>query len=71
MTLHVLGHVLEASRTTWRELRDPRVHASTRRRRWRTVAVVVSLLAGVGLATALYPAAHLWTSGQYAQREGH
>jgi hypothetical protein len=71
MTLHVLGHLLDASRITWRELRDPRAPASTRRRRWRSVAVVVSLVAGVGLATALYPSAHVWTSGHYAQHEAH
>ena len=71
MTLHVLGHVLEASRVTWQELRDPRAAAATRRRRWRSLAIVVSLLAGVGLATALYPSAHAWTGGQYARHEDH
>jgi hypothetical protein len=71
MTLHVLGHALEASRVTWRELRDPRTSATTRRRRWRSLAIVASLLAGVGLATALYPSAHAWTSGQYTRHEEH
>jgi len=67
MTLHVLGHVLEASRTTWSELRDPHASASVRRRRWRSLAIVMSLLAGVGLASALYPSAHAWTNGHYAK----
>jgi hypothetical protein len=71
MALHVLGHLLEASRVTWQELRDPRASASSRRRRWRSLAIVVSLLAGVGLATALYPSAHAWTSGQYTGHEDH
>ena len=67
MTIHVLGHILDASATTWRELRDPRRSPSVRRRRWRTLAIAVSLLAGVGLATALLPSASAWTSHDYAQ----
>jgi hypothetical protein len=55
MTLHVLG------------LRDPHASASVRRRRWRSLAIVMSLLAGVGLASALYPSAHAWTNGHYAK----
>lgn len=66
MVVHVLGHVLEASSATWRELRDRSASPVTRRRGWRTVAVVVSLVAGVGLATALMPTAHSWTSGRFS-----
>jgi hypothetical protein len=33
------------------------------------VAVAASLVAGIGLASALLPAAHDWTSHRYDQRE--
>jgi hypothetical protein len=69
MTLHVLGHVLDAATTSWRELRDRRGSPAARRRGWRTTAVVASLVAGVGLATALLPSAHTWTSHQYDRHE--
>ena len=65
MTLHVLGHILDASATTWRELRDPSLSPTARRRRWRIVAVTVSLLAGVALATTMLPTANAWTSHRY------
>lgn len=71
LTVHVLGHLLEASRTTWRELRDPAVPAATRNRRWRSIGIVVSLVVGVALASALYPSAHEWTSGHYASNADH
>ncbi|TAM93764.1 MAG: hypothetical protein EPN43_00120 [Jatrophihabitans sp.] len=61
MSVHVLGHVLDAGATTWRELRDPHAVPATRHRRWRTLAVTASLVAGVALATAVMPAAHSWT----------
>lgn len=64
-TVHVLGHLVEAGAITWRELRDARVSAAARRRRWRTLAVAVSLIAGVGLATAVLPSAGPWTSHRY------
>lgn len=62
VTIHVLGHLFHASTTTWRELRDPQVDPAVRGRRWRLVAVAASLVIGVGLATALMPSAHSWTS---------
>ena len=64
MTVHVLGHVIEAGRLTWREIRDPRLATPDRRRRLRTLAVALSLVAGVGLASALLPSAHAWTTHQ-------
>lgn len=64
MTIHVLGHVLEAGNTTWRELRDPRVAPAARRRRWRAIMITLSLVAGVGLATTVLPSANAWTSHQ-------
>jgi hypothetical protein len=70
MTVHVLGHALDAGSTTWRELRDARHSPAGRGRRWRTLAVALSLIAGVGLATAILPSASAWTSHQY-QRSDH
>jgi hypothetical protein len=67
MTIHVLGHVLEAGQGTWRELRDRSTLA--RRRGWRAAAVAASLAAGLGLALALYPSAQPWTSN-YGDRQG-
>jgi len=55
MTIHVLGHVLEAARVSAGELRRDRF---TRGRGVRMVAVALALLAGVGLATALWPEQH-------------
>lgn len=46
MSPHVLGHVVEASRTTWRELRDPRAEPAARRLRARTLAIVTCPVAG-------------------------
>jgi hypothetical protein len=63
MIIHVLGHILDAGATTWRELHDPAATATARRRRWRTLAVALSLVAGVGLASGLWPSAHAWTTG--------
>lgn len=69
MSVHVLGHILDGSRTTWRELSDPRAAPATRRRRARTLAIAVSLIGSVGLATALMPAAQSWTSQRYDQTD--
>lgn len=70
MVIHVLGHIVEASRTTWRELRDPAATQLTRRRRLRTLAVALSLVAGVGLASGLWPSAHAWTSNHIGRQFG-
>lgn len=67
MALHVLGHVVDAGLVTWRELHDP---PGSGARRWRVAAVAVSLIAGVGLASVLYPAAHAWTSGAGIEQSG-
>lgn len=64
VSVHVLGHIIHASTTTWHELRDPHADPAVRGRRWRVLAVVASLVVGVGLATALLPAAHSWTDNQ-------
>lgn len=65
MSLHVLGHALDGVRTTWRELRDPRAASAVRQRRVRALVIALSLVAGVGLATALLPTAHGWTTQRY------
>ena len=55
MTVHVLGHLWEASVTSWQELRQ------LSRRRWlRLAAVVAALAIGVGVAAAVLPAASPW-----------
>lgn len=71
MVIHVLGHLLDAGTTTWRELRDPAASAATRHRRWRTAVLALSLVAGVGLATGLMPSAHSWTSGNFVNGSDH
>jgi hypothetical protein len=68
-TVHVLGHALDAGSTSWRELRDPASSPGARGRRWRGVAIALSLVVGVGLATAILPAAGGWTSHQHHRFE--
>lgn len=69
MVIHVLGHTLAAGNDVLREYRSPRTSPEARRRTVRLVAVALSLMAGLGLATALMPSAHSWTSGQFQQDE--
>lgn len=71
MTIHVLGHLVEGVRTTWQELSDRRVTPVQRHRRWRTLALALSLLAGVGLASALLPSASSWTNHRSDSIVGH
>jgi uncharacterized membrane protein len=69
MTIHVLGHVVSAGNDVVREYRSPRTSPVARRRTLRVFAVALSLLTGVGVATALMPSAHPWTSGHFQQDE--
>ena len=62
MTIHVLGHILEAARFSWADIRSAR---APRGRPLRLITVAVVLFAGVGLAAALMPAAHPWTSAHF------
>ena len=71
MVVHVLGHALEAGNDVLSEYRAGRSSPVARRRSLRFVAIALSLVAGVGLATALMPAAHSWTSVQFQQDEEH
>ena len=68
MTVHVLGHVIEAAMTTWRELR-PR--SSARGRRVRFALVAIAVLAGIGTAAALMPTAAPWTSAHFSHDFEH
>lgn len=71
MVIHVLGHAFAAGNDVLREYRAPRTSSAARRRTLRLVAIALSLMAGVGLATALMPSAHSWTSGQFQHDEEH
>jgi hypothetical protein len=61
-TVHVLGHVVEAARLSWADVRSRR---APRGRPVRLITVVVVLFAGVGLAAALMPSAHSWTNTRF------
>ena len=60
MTVHVLGHVIQAGRSTVAEYRRMPDPAQRKRRALRSAAIVVSLVAGVGLAAGLLPTASPW-----------
>lgn len=62
MTVHVLGHILQAAREASTEIRD-----RTRVSRGRLALVAIVLLAGVGLAAVVYPQANSWTNDQVQQ----
>jgi hypothetical protein len=55
MTLHFLGHALEAVAAGWREVASRRADPARRGRGVRLVAVIASLALGVGLAAAFTP----------------
>jgi hypothetical protein len=59
MAVHVIGHLREAASASAREIRGS---ANGGRRGVRLVVVLVALIAGVGLASALLPSASSWTS---------
>ena len=60
MTIHFLGHLVEAIRGTARELRPAGQDPAGRARAVRLVLVVGALLVGVGLAAAFTPSASSW-----------
>jgi hypothetical protein len=60
MTVHVLGHVREAARSTWREIRTGRNEPTGRQRRLRVALVIAALVTGIALAGSLVPRAALW-----------
>jgi hypothetical protein len=65
MTVHVLGHVREAARTTWREIRTRADEPTGGRRRLRVAVVVAALAVGIGLAGSLVPRAAHWTDDRF------
>ena len=69
MTIHVLGHVREAATTSWREWRPRAGDRASTRRAVRAGAVIIALVAGVGLAAALMPSASAWTSDRAVLQE--
>lgn len=62
MTVHVLGHLREAAGTSVREMRTGHGDPAAQRRMLRIGAIVLALVVGVGVATAVLPAASGWTS---------
>jgi hypothetical protein len=57
MAVHVFGHLREALLASWRELRQ-----ASGRQRARLAIVALALIAGVGAAAILTPAASAWTN---------
>ena len=51
LKVHVLGHLWEAAVLSWREARGSWTWPVSRWRRWRTIALGVSLMSGVGAVT--------------------
>jgi cation transport ATPase len=63
MTVHVIGHVVEALMTSRAEIRGAWRGPRPARSRWRLVVIAVALVLGVGTATVLLPHATSWTTG--------
>ncbi len=59
MSVHVLGHLCEATVLTWHDLRSSGAPGAARRR-WRMAAIAVALMVGVGTAAVLVPPAASW-----------
>jgi hypothetical protein len=62
--IHVLGHLVEAGRESWHELRPRAGDLASRRRSVRLGAVLVSLALGLGVAAVVTPTATSWTHQQ-------
>ncbi|MCW2549557.1 MAG: hypothetical protein JWN96_4017 [Mycobacterium sp.] len=69
-TIHVLGHLVDAVRDSWRELHAPAGDPAKRRRSMRVGAVALSLALGVGAAAVVTPTATGWTNRQHASVDG-
>ena len=69
MTVHVLGHVRDGALSVWAELRGRRFGSFLRGRTMRLGVVALALVAGVGAAALVLPAASSWT--HHAHRDHH
>lgn len=63
MTIHVLGHLKDASLTAWRELRSVAHGFATQGRGLRFALIALALVFGAVAAGALLPTASPWTTG--------
>jgi hypothetical protein len=63
-SIHVLGHLLEAARESWNEIRPRGDDLAARRRTVRVGALVLSLVIGFGAAALVTPTATTWTNQQ-------
>jgi hypothetical protein len=63
-TIHVLGHLVDALRDSWQEVRPRAGDRAARRRSIRVGALALSLALGVGAAAIVTPMATSWTSRQ-------
>ena len=62
--IHVLGHLVEAGRESWQEVRPRAGDQASRRRSVRVSALLISLALGLGLAAVVTPTATSWTHEQ-------
>lgn len=69
-TIHVLGHLVDALRDSWREIRPPDGDRAGRRRTVRVGALVISLALGLGVAAIVTPTATAWTNQQARSDHG-
>jgi hypothetical protein len=63
-SIHVLGHLFDAARDSWQEIRPEAGDRAARRRTTRAGALVLSLAIGVGAAAIITPTATSWTHHQ-------
>ncbi len=61
MSVHVLGHLLEAATASWQEIRPQPGDPASRHRATRSVAILLSLAVGIGGAAVLTPHFQNWT----------
>jgi hypothetical protein len=69
-TIHVLGHLSDAIRNSWREIRPQVGDRAARRRSMRVGALGLSLALGVAAAAVVTPTATAWTSRQSGSVQG-
>lgn len=70
MTIHFLGHILEAMLGTLREIRPAIGESAVRGRLLRVGVVVAFLVAGVAVAAVVTPTATAWTGNRFAHDGG-